>query len=139
MNEVTNYKLNEAKFNARVAEFRQSDNLATLRDELALAKSLIEDRLNSANDRAACLPLVRDLLNTVGALVKANHTQELAAGELLTKDAVRILIKEVVSIVTDELRDIPGWEEIMDRICARLCKTVETANNKTPETSKLGD
>lgn len=72
---VTNYKLNEAKFNARVAEFRQSDDLVVLRDELALCKGLIEDRLNSATtpaERAASLPLIRDLLTTLGTLVKAH-------------------------------------------------------------------
>ncbi|HZZ29614.1 MAG TPA: hypothetical protein VFE46_16575 [Pirellulales bacterium] len=139
---VTNYKLNEARFNARIAEFRQSDTLTTLRDELALAKSLIEDRLNAAAtpaERAACLPMVRDLLNTVGALVKAHRAYELQAGELLTKDALREFAKETVTIITDELRGMADWELIVDKICDRLSNSVENANNETADTSIMGD
>jgi hypothetical protein len=54
----------------------------------------VVNRLNAVNtlaERAACLPMVRDLLNTVGALVKAHRAQELESGELLTKDALKRL------------------------------------------------
>src|SRR5262249_25090968 len=110
---VTNYKLREAKFNDRVAEFRQSDELVTLRDELALCKGLIEDRLNSATtpaERAASLPLIRDLLTTLGTLVKAQRSYELQAGEVLTKEALRKIGADVTQIIVDELGNMPDWD-----------------------------
>lgn len=129
---ITNYKLNEKKFNARVAKFRQSDDLVALRDELALCKGLIEDRLNSANtaaERAASLPLIRDLLTTLGTLVKGQRAYELQAGEVLTKDALRKFAAEVTRIIIDELGNLPDWESIADRVCGRLASVIETANN----------
>ena len=139
---VVNYRLNEQKFNTRVLEFRESTDLATLRDELALCKSLIEDRLNFTNtpaERAACLPTIRDLLNTLSKLASAHRTHEIESGELLTKDALRRFANEVIQIIVGELSGLTGWEEIVERVGSRLSQAVENANNKTPETVKLGN
>jgi hypothetical protein len=131
--------LNESKFNARVAEFRQSDDLVALRDELALCKGLIEDRLNAATtpaERAASLPLIRDLLTTLGTLVKAQRTYELQSGEVLTKDTLRKIGAEITQIIVDELGNMPDWDAVADRVCERLASVVETANNSASEFPK---
>jgi hypothetical protein len=129
------YKLNEARFQSRVAEFRaMPTKLSTLRDELALAKALLEDRLNAAGtpaERNQALPVVRDLLGVVASLAKQCRAAEFEAGELLGKDALRRFITAATGIIADELEGrFPGWEDTVDEIAARMMAALESTVNE---------
>jgi hypothetical protein len=127
-----NYRLAEARHNARLAEFRAAGNLTSLEDEIALARTLIEDRLNSAAspaERAGALTMIRDLLAVLGNLCKAHHIRQQQDGELLAKPALEQLGRVMVDIVADELSPIEGWEEIVSRIADRLATAIAGANN----------
>src|SRR5438094_1397728 len=137
MNHATQYKLNEARFNDRVAEFRAAPTrLSTLRDELALAKALLEDRLNAAGtpaERNASLPVVRDLLGVVANLSKQCRAAELEAGELLGKDALRRFITAATKTIADELSGrFDGWEDSVELIASRLVAALEQTVKEAP-------
>ena len=103
-----------------------------LRDTIALTHVLIEQRYNLIKNDAdllmGCGPL-NQLIQTMERLVNSCHRIETNLGELLARQAVLALAREMVAIVIDELQGIEGYEEIIDRITERLIDTVGKANN----------
>lgn len=128
MNTAENYRLNEAKQQSRLEEFRKSENLAGLEREIALARVLLESATNANN-----LVLVRDLLATIGTLVKAHRVQRERDGELLDKTAVSQLGRQIVDILAEEFGDVPDFADRMDRTAERLCGAIAAARNQTEE------
>ena len=99
---------------------------------------LIEKRWNLIKDDEtdllmACAPL-NQLLQTMERLVNSCHRIEQNLGELLARQAVLSLAKEMVSIVIDEIEGIDDYEAIIDRITSRLIDTIKGADN-IPKTS----
>ncbi len=103
-----------------------------LRDAISLTHMLIEKRWNLVKDNSdllmACGPL-NQLIQTMEKLVNSCHRIETNLGELLARNAILALAKEMVRIVIDELEGIDDYEEIIDRITTRLVDTVGQANN----------
>src|SRR5690606_35837528 len=101
-----NYRLAEARHNARLAEFRTAANLTSLQDEIALARTLIEDRLNSTStpaERAGATMMIRDLLGVLSNLCKTHYVFAKEAGDILEKRTLFELSRELCDIVADEL------------------------------------
>lgn len=124
MDTAENYRLNESKSQERLEQFRKSENLAGLEREIALARTLLESATNANN-----LLLVRDLLATVGALVKAHRAAREREGELLEKSAVVTLGHTIIGILGDELCDLSDFEERMDRVTEKLFAAIAAAHN----------
>ena len=109
-----------------------------LRDTIALTHMLIEKRWNLIRDDEgellrACAPL-NQLIQTMERLVTSCHRVETNLGELLARQAVMSLAKEMVAIVIDEIEGIDDYEAIIDRITSRLIDTIKGADN-IPKTS----
>jgi len=103
-----------------------------LRDTIALTHMLIEKRWNMVRDNndllVHCGPL-NQLIQTMEKLINSCHKIQTNLGELLARQAVLSLAKEMVVIVIDELEGIDGYEEIIDRITTRLISTIRKADN----------
>ncbi len=103
-----------------------------LRDTIALTHMLIEKRWNMIrveNDLLIhCGPL-NQLIQTMEKLINSCHKIQTNLGELLARQAVLALAKELVAIVIDELQGIEDYEEIIDRITTRLVDTIRKADN----------
>jgi len=103
-----------------------------LRDAISLQHMLIEKRYNAIKDDAdmiqSCGPL-NQMLQTMERLVSSCHRIETNLGELLARNAVLALAKEMVEIVISELEGIEDYEAIIDRITERLVETIRKANN----------
>jgi hypothetical protein len=103
-----------------------------LRDAIALQHMMIEKRYNLIRDDGdmiqSCGP-INQMLQTMERLVNSCHRIETNLGELLARNAVLTLAKEMVEIVIDELQGIEDYEEIIDRITERLISTIGKANN----------
>jgi hypothetical protein len=124
MDEKTTYKLNEDKQQKRLAQFSADTITADLSDSIALTKTLIESAANAGQS-----VLVKDLLNVLANLTKAHRLEQVRAGELLNKNACRRLGRDLAEIVADELQDIPGFEDIVDRVLARVGTAIAAAHN----------
>jgi len=135
------YLLAKAEDRSRLAMISDElEPVKELRDAIALQHMLIERRFNlikvDADLLAACGPL-NQLIQTMERLVNSAHRIETNLGQLLARNAILHLAKEMVQIVIDEIEGIEDYEEIIDRITQRLIDTVRQTDNTTSDTPAL--
>lgn len=125
------YHLTEARYRTRLAQLSEHNDVKSLRDEIALARVLIEKRMNLVKSDAdlinACGQLNAMLL-TVERLVKSAHSIEQSLGVLLARDTVLRLGQSICEILADELKGLPDHEELIDRVTDRLMATISNTN-----------
>lgn len=131
------YFLTKAEYRKRMAQLSDHEDVKSLRDEIAIARMLIEERLNAVQDKndllASCGPL-NQLLLTVERLVKSAHVLEQNLGLLMSKETAIRLAQRLGEIVIEVLREenIPHYEEIADEIFHRFTLCAKTAQNDEP-------
>jgi len=127
------YLLTNPAYQVRLAQLSEADEIKSLRDEVAIARMLIEERLNKiTNDQdlyTAC-GSVNALLLTVEKLVSRSHILEQNLGLLYHKSTVVQLVQAFVQIVDEEVRDLEGGVEAKDRIIARIFQATSDARNE---------
>lgn len=126
------YQLAEVEDRRRLSELSEAEDIKSLREEIGLIRMLIEKRMKVIKTEAdlltACGPL-NSLFLTLDKLVKSCHTLEQSLGDLLSKQAVLRLGQALCEIVIEELQDVPGHEDIIDRIVDRLFPAIGSAQN----------
>lgn len=126
------YLLVDVQRRVRLAQLAEHDEIKSLREEIALARLLVEKRLNACktdDELISAAGPINTMLLTLERLVKSAHTIEQNLGTLLAKTAVLKLGQSMCQIVVEELEDVDGYEKIVDRITQRLIDTVSKANN----------
>ena len=104
-----------------------------LREEISLCRALIETRLNLATEESefiASMGILHQYLATVEKLSASCHRMDSNLGNVLDKASVLTLAQELVTIVAEELKEIPGRDAIVDRIAHRLVEAIGTKNNE---------
>lgn len=118
---MRNYRL--AKFQVRAAELGNSDNLTSLKDEVALVRLLIEEMINSCADQTELIlragPL-SDLLMKCERVVTSCHKLDTRLGNLLDRTKVMYFAQMVVDIISSEIDD----ETQLDRISSQILKAL---------------
>jgi hypothetical protein len=105
----------------------QVEELKSLREEIALARAMIERRLNLVESDADFLQAcgtVNTYLLTLERLISSCHKLEVNLGALLSKGAIISLAQEMVGILMDELEHIDGYEQIVDRVSNRMVELI---------------
>jgi len=123
------YLLAEANDRARLASFAESENIKSLRDEIALARLMAERHWNmikNDNDFINRAPSINSLLLTIERLVKSSHSIEQSMKSLLGREHVIAFAQLLVKVVMDELVTVPGYEEIMDRVMLKIMSTLSS-------------
>jgi hypothetical protein len=126
------YLLAKADDRARLDALSESPELKSLRDEIALVRMLVERRWNlihTDNDLILAAPQLTNMMQTLERLVKTADVMDRNEGRLLARQAVIRIGQELVRIVMEELEEIPGYEEIVDRIGERFMATMGKAQN----------
>jgi hypothetical protein len=99
---------------------------------------MIEKRWNLVKDDGdllqACGPL-NQMLQNMDRLVNSCHKIEQNLGQLLAKQAILALAKRMVEVMVEELEGIDNYEEIVDRITARLIDTIRGTDNTEAATT----
>src|SRR5690349_18140867 len=121
---VSNYRLNEARAAARVAEFARHPAPSTLEQELALTRFLIEEATNQGS-----LQTASTLLTTLNKLSRTHENAAIRANELLARSVVIGISQSWLAIVTEEFRGLPGWELRFDSAAARIGAAIDSAVN----------
>lgn len=127
------YNLTQARHRIRLAQLKDHEQVKSLREEIALARILLEERFNQVKDDAdlmAACPMLNQLLLTLERLIKSSHQIEQNLGALLAKPTVILLGQNIVNLLIEELKQIDGYEEIVDRITDRMFTAIESAVNK---------
>ena len=126
------YLLHKAQYEKRLTELSSDDQLISLREEIALIRMLIEERMNligNENDFLSAFGPVQQALLTVEKLTKSLHQMEQSLGNLLSKSAIVKLGQSLSQIIVEELRDVPGYEEVVDRINERMLVSIAELQN----------
>lgn len=126
------YRLAEVESRVRLSELADHPGVKNLKEEVGLLRMMIEHKINSAkteSERLANYPSLNTMIMSAARLVKDCHELEQNLGELLSKHAVVRLGQELVNIIIDELKDVEGHEEIIDRILERFLPAIENAQN----------
>lgn len=135
--DYTQYLLTKPEYRKRLAQLTDHDDVKSLRDEIAIARMLIEERLNGIKSDhdllAACGPL-NQLLLTVERLVKSAHVLEQNLGLLMSKETAMRLAARLGDIVVEVLKEeaLPRHEEVADEIFARFASCIQAAQNTEP-------
>jgi len=109
-----------------------ASEVSNLRDEIAITRALVEQRLNLISNNSELLAAcgqVNSLLLTIEKLVQSCVKTEEKLGALLSKTAVVELATDMVTILSEELKAIEGYEAIVDRVGMRVMELVKNKGN----------
>lgn len=126
------YLLTDPRFQTRMAELGTADEIKSLRDEVAIARMLIEERLNKIKtdqDLFTATGAINSLLLTVEKLVSRSHILEQNLGQLYHRSTVIQLMQAVVKVIDDEVRPLSGGVKAIDRIVERIYASALAARN----------
>jgi hypothetical protein len=121
------YNLLKYKYRTRYEQIGDHEALRSLRDEVAIAKMMLEETLNNIqNDSefAASRGELAQQLATVEKLVASMIKMETSLGSLLAKPTLLKIAGEMVQILLEKLRDIPNHELLIDEISVAILKTI---------------
>jgi len=127
------YQLTNPRYQARFIELMEGESIKSLREELAMLQIVFEERFNqiqSASDAVAHTGALNSLAITLERLRSRSYIIEQNLGQLLHKSAVAKLVQDFITIVNDEVRELPGGVEAIDRIMQRCRDSAVRARNK---------
>ena len=110
-----------------------SDEIKSLRDEIAITRGVIETRLNSLQteaELAAAMPSLYQYIMAIEKLVSSCHTMEYKLGNLLDKTAILTLAQKMINIIDSNLAaDIPDRDKIVEKIAKEMMQAIITQEN----------
>lgn len=121
--QLSNYRLQ--KYQERVEDKSSSAQLKGLRDEIAILRMLIEERLNSCKDAHDLLLYsgpISDLIMKVDKVVNSCNRLEVALGVMLDKTQALQFAAEIVETVGRFVEDEDTLASISDEISQSLAR-----------------
>ena len=122
----------------RLAQLSEHEQIKSLRDEIALARMLIEERFNKVkndSDLISAFGPINTALLTVERLVKSAHSIEQNLGALLSKPTVLALGQSISQVIVEELEGVDDYEAIVDRINQRIVEAIVAAGTTSADTN----
>lgn len=122
------YRLLNSKYQQRLVSFLEHEDAKHLREEIAIARMLLEERLNriqSDSDFLASTGMINSQLLILLQLVQSTYKVEQKLGSLLTKPTLLTIGNKLITAIIDELKTLENCETLVDRICNRVIKTTE--------------
>lgn len=124
---LRNYRLAKAEMKEGAERHASSTELKSLREEIALIRTMAERRLNMIDSNADFMTAcgqVNTLFLTLEKLINTCHRMEVNVGELLSKAALVEVAKEIGAILNEELAGVDHYEEIIDRIMEKIVASI---------------
>jgi len=116
------YLLQDEKQRERLRALADSPN--TLEDERVLCKLLCEQAANAGHAGLAAM-----IAQTIAKISRIEIQNQIATGQLISREQALALVRAVVDAVTSEIQDrFEGWEDAIENIGARL----ESAAKRQP-------
>ena len=104
----------------------------SLQEEILLAKSLLEDRLAACKtdaERVALFPYAIQAISQIERMTHDFHKFQERSSQMLAKDTVMQLGRDIVEIITRHIRGLPDWENIIEAIAAEIREAGNAAKN----------
>jgi hypothetical protein len=121
-----NYRL--ARWQQRVGELADNDQIKSLREEIGILRMLMEEMLNKCEDQTDLLLYshrISDLAMKIERLVVSCDKLESRMGLLLSKRAILQLAGEYTQIITAYVTD----PEVIEQIGSRLIEVTDRLDN----------
>jgi len=126
---LRNYRLD--KFKNHLERHASSPALKSLRDEIAILRIIMEERLNrcsDANDLILQSGPISDLVSKIEKVVSSCHKLEGSMGQLLDKSAILQFASEIIDIVGQEVTNDDEIEKVGNRIIAAVGRIGESSD-----------
>ena len=123
-NSVRNYRLTVARFRTQLDEKAEAEGIKSLRDEIAILRICLEERLNTCKDAMDLIlnsGAISDMVMKINVVVQSCHKLEGSMGQLLDKQAILQFAQVVIGIISSELEDSP---ERINTIADNILKAV---------------
>jgi hypothetical protein len=120
-----NYRL--TKWQAQLERMGDNPSLKSLRDELAILRMLMEERLNLCKDSHDLIlqsHVISDLATKIERLVLSCSKLDFQLGKMLDKSALVNFANEIISIIGEEVKDPAA----IDSIATKIINTIEVNN-----------
>jgi len=99
-------------------------SLLDISQQIVLLRGLIERRLNMSDgsdaDKIAAYNFVASQLTNLTKMTETMVKLAKESGELMERGDVEGLVDKLVGIVASELKDLPDYEQIIDKIVSRI-------------------
>lgn len=121
---VRNYRL--AKYEARVNEFADNNQIKSLREEIGITRMLLEETVNKCRDGNELIlysTKISDLVMKLEKLVTSCHRLEASSGLLLDKQAALQIGGTIVEIISRHIEDPEVLSSVADEICMVILQT----------------
>jgi hypothetical protein len=121
---MQNYQLTQ--FKARTQSLSESNNIASLKDEVAILRMLVEERINrckSPNDLILMSGPLSDLIVKVQKVTESMNKLEDKLGKHLNKDKVLQFAQLVIEIIAKYIENEETMDAIGEDILALLSKS----------------
>lgn len=127
------YRIQNPDLQERLGHHDDEASLKTVEQEIVLLRSMIEDRLNLAENKAERLSaysVVTPMIGQVNKLVENLGKLRTSSSTLLNKEALRKLGDQIVHILVEELRGVPESDTILERVAERVADAIAEAKNE---------
>jgi hypothetical protein len=122
-NLATAYRLSNPDLQESV-EYHAKASLLDISQQIVLMRGLVERRLNMGDgsnaDQISAFNFVATQLVNLTKMTETLVKLSKESGELMERSQVESYTDAVLNIVIDEIKGVPGFEQIVDRIVARL-------------------
>jgi len=121
------YLLLDSKYRERHAQLSEHEEIRSIREEVGIARMLLEERLNAINceaDLIASCAGINTLLLTIEKLTQSCLKLDQSVGNLLSKPVLLKVASDIVQIVLEEVSEIPDHDVIVEQISERILQTI---------------
>lgn len=128
------YRFSDPDLKERLDWHSRDELIESVRQEVVLVRALIEERRNFATTQAEkiqAFPAILDAASKLDRLVTSLARLEKQSGQVLEKAAIQQLGRRIVEILTENLKDIPDRDTIVDRVAREIAKAVMSAKNES--------
>jgi len=150
--ELRNIRLSRAKWMTRAKELADSEGITSLRDEIAICRLMLEEKLEGCKGPADLMlasPMISEWVMKIEKLVCSAHRLESSLGQLLDKAAVVQLTGELIAVISDGLDGVMDklieelgpehedtirnaiTEDVVDQICEKVTQTTVEAGRQS--------
>jgi len=129
---VRNYLIEDAKLREGFDRQQRAD-LYSLREEVTLLRTMINDRLNMAKSDAERIVAYREIstwIGTVDKLVNSVNKLDKETSQVLSKETLMSVAAAIVKVISEEIKKLPGHEQVIDAVATRIVPLIEEASNK---------
>lgn len=127
--EKQQYLIDSVKEQRRLLQLSTSEQIHSLHDEIALMRRLIERRFNMIQDDDEATFLLHSgpvtaMVLAMEKLVKTSFKIETDLQQLMSRERVLQLAQALVMVIIDEIKHLPDYESVADRVTDRALEVV---------------